>query len=180
MKIVHNEFKIISIKNFYHVGFFHRKKINYIIEKNYKKYDSLINGYNFPIYDFKDAFFLNLYDKFLVISKEIFGRFDISLMSKSTCWCYKSFGNDYYPIYHNHYKTSTINSVYYYQISKGDSISFLQNNEEFTYFPSKEELLIFPSHLLHRPNKPVKNNYRYSINMEIITDQSVNKIFSMI
>lgn len=181
MEIVSKEFKIISIKNFYHANFYQRIKINSIIENSYKNYirtdDTSVN-FNFLIDD--DPFFLRLYNKFLNTSKIIFGDFDLSISNKNKCWCYKGCKSNYRFLYHNHSKTSTINSVYYYQIRKGDSISFLQNNQELTYFPSKEELLVFPNYLLHTPNKPVSNRYRYSINMEITTNQSVNKIFSVI
>jgi hypothetical protein len=181
MEIVNSDFKIISIKDFYRVNFFHRKLINLILEKNYKKYYEFFEGYNFPIYDFKDKFFYKLYDKFLVESKKIFGEFDVAVNNKNVCWCYRSLGNNYSPIYHNHIKTSTINAVYYYQIKKGDSITFLQDQKEFKYLPSEGELLIFPNYLLHKPNKPCSvNQYRYSINMEIITTQSSNNIFSRI
>lgn len=181
MEIINSDFKIISIKDFYHVNFLHRKLINLIIENNYRKYYKLSTGHNFGIYDFKDKFFYKLYDKFLIESKKIFGKFDLAVNNKNTCWCYRSLGDDYCPVYHNHIKSSTINAVYYYQIKKGDSICFLQDQKEFVYFPSQEELLIFPNNLLHKPNKPcATNRYRYSINMEIITIQSPSNIFSRI
>ena len=176
--------KIISIKNFFPVNQNERLKINQEIEDNWKKYSESISGYNFPILDYESCFFDNLYNKFLDISKEIFGNFLISPKNKTTCWCYRSYGNTFDSIWHHHKNTSTINSVYYYQINSGDSISFLdEKNSEFKSDLSEGELLIFPNHLIHKPNPPVKdilNRYRYSINMEIITEENSVELFNRI
>jgi len=178
MEIISREFKIISIKKFYHVNFIQRIKINQILEYNYRRYYKIIPGYNYPIYNTNGGFFKKLYGKFLSNSKKIFKEFDLSHKNKDTCWCYRSFGEEYQSIYHNHVKSSVINGVYYYQVNKNDSINFIKDGREFEYFPSNEELLIFPNHLEHKPNKPNGNNYRYSINMEIITEQPSYQIFS--
>lgn len=135
-------------------------------------------GHNFEILDVGDKFFTKLYDKFFYKSRLIFGDFELSSQNNKNCWCYRSRNEDYNSVYHNHINTSTINAVYYYQIKKGDSISFLCNQIEKTYYPSKEELIIFPNYLIHKPNKPIGNNYRYSINMEIITVQSAKHLFN--
>jgi hypothetical protein len=169
--------EIKSIKNFYTPNFFDRILLNFILDKNYKKYYSDKKGYNYPIYDNVKSF-EKLYELFLKDCKLLFGDFDLSPKNQKTCHCYRSKRNDYRSIFHDHERTSTINGVYYYDIEMGDSISFLNSDKEHIYYPDKNELLIFPGHLIHKPNRPVGNAYRYSINMEIITIQSANEIFN--
>jgi hypothetical protein len=173
---------IISIKNFYQINYFSRLIVNSEIEKNYlKNYNSESGGYSFLISDYKSKFFDNLYSKFLNTSFEIFGGFTLSPRNKSVCWSYKSNKKDYASVWHNHVETSTINGVYYHQIKKGDSISFLdENNKNVKYYPSMGEMLIFPNTLIHKPNIPVSgffNSNRYSINVEIITKESSQELF---
>ena len=183
MEIISKKLKIVSIKNFYHVNFLYRLKVDYIIEKNYKNrskngYVGGMNGdFNYKIINPNDKFFDKLYDRFLTYSKNIFGDFSVSSKNQTTCWCYRSIGENYILKYHDHKMTSTINGVYYYKLNQGDSISFLQDDEEFVYHPEQEEMLIFPNDLLHKPNKPTKDCYRYSINMEIKTNELSHQIF---
>ena len=118
------------------------------------------------------------YSELLKECKILFGDFDLSPRNRKTCHCYRSKNDDYRSVFHDHERTSIINGVYYYDVKGGDSISFLHNGKEQMYYPDKNELLIFPCHLIHKPNRPVGNKYRYSINMEIITKQSVNEIFN--
>ena len=172
-----SEMEIKSIKNFYTPNFFDRISLNFILNKNYKKYYNHATGYNYPICDNTEVF-EKLYELFLKESKLLFGDFDLSSRNKKTCHCYRSKNDDYRSVFHDHERTSIINGVYYYDVEKGDSISFLHNGEEHIYYPDKNELLIFPCHLIHKPNRPVGNKYRYSINMEIITTQSVDEIFN--
>ena len=177
MKIISEELNLISIKNFHRINFFERMKVNSILERN-KCYLSDL-GYNYAIYEEQTSFFSNVKTKFITQSKNIFGNFTISARYNNTCWCYRSKGDQYDSIYHDHLDTSTINSVYYHQICKGDSISFLNSkDEELIYYPDQNELLIFPNHVRHKPNKPVGNRIRYSINMEILTQETSDQLFN--
>ena len=148
-----------------------------------KFYDPKV-GYNYPILEYQNLFFKNLYDKFLKNSNEIFGNFSLLEKNKFNCWCYKSSLDNYISEYHNHINTSTINGVYYYQISKNDSISFLDHDKnEIIYYPDQGEMLIFPNYLVHKPNKPSSTFFgkcRYSINVEILTKESSIELFSRI
>jgi hypothetical protein len=180
-KIINRELKIISIKNFYIVNPFQRKKINEIIEKNRLFFPKNLVDHNYPIIEEEINFFSKLQDKFLKVSKKIFNQITLSDERVRFCYCYNSSLTDYVSIYHDHTKTCTINSVYYYQVSKGDSITFLmEDGNEFTYFPIQGELLIFPSTLIHKPNKPSTNKKRYSLNMELFTLESADQLFSII
>ena len=111
--------EVISIPNFYHVNPLQRIKINHILEHNYKKNYNERMGFNYKI-DSNDKFFVNLYDQFLESCKSIFLDFELSPTNSRSCWCYRSKGDDYKPIFHNHATTSTINAVYYYQVEQGD------------------------------------------------------------
>ena len=164
--------EVISIPNFYHVNPLQRIKINHILEHNYKKNYNERMGFNYKI-DSNDKFFVNLYDQFLESCKSIFLDFELSPTNSRSCWCYRSKGDDYKPIFHNHATTSTINAVYYYQVEQGDSITFLTGDEQKLLVVSKNDLLIFPNYMVHKPDKPVGKKRRYSINMEIKTDGPV-------
>jgi len=179
-----NLYKIISIKNFYIIDELEKLTITSEIEKNYKKYYDPNLGHNFEIKDYSSIFFDNLYDKFLEISYKIFGNFSICNNNRRTCWCYRSCEKNFNSVWHSHKNTSTINGVYYYQIQDGDSISFLdKDKEEMVYYLSEGELIIFSNNLVHKPNIPISiipNRYRYSINVEIMTKESSEKIFNRI
>lgn len=172
-----SEMEIKSIKNFYTPNSFDRVGLNFILNKNYKKYYDHASGYNYPIHD-NAKFFEKLYELFLKECKILFGDFDLSPLNQKTCFCYRSNKDTWVSKYHDHIGTSIINGVYYYDVERGDSISFLDNGKERIYYPDKNELLVFPCHLVHKPNRAVGNKYRYSINMEIITTQSVDEIFN--
>lgn len=175
---------LFCIKNFYCISDNDRIKINLEIEKNYNYYYDINRSYNFPILEYTSEFFNNLYDKFLKVSYNIFGNFSLSTRNSTKCWCYRSNKNTFNSVWHSHKKTSTINGVYYYQIDLGDSISFLdKNNNVIEYFPNQGDMLIFPNNVLHKPNAPVNslpNMYRYSINVEIIANESSDELFNRI
>jgi|TARA_B100000035_G_scaffold285451_1_gene269023 hypothetical protein len=164
--------EVITIPNFYYVNPLQRIKINRILEYNYKKNYNERKGFNYRI-DSNDKFFVNLYDKFLESCKSIFHDFELSPTNSRSCWCYRSKEDDYKSIFHNHARTSTINAVYYYQVELGDSITFLMDNEQKTLHVSKNELVIFPNYLVHKPDKPAGKKCRYSINIEIQTVRPV-------
>lgn len=85
---------------------------------------------------------------------------------------------DYYASqFHNH-KNCAVNAVYYPQINKGDSISFWKNSKEHIYYPEQNELIIMPPNLLHKPNRPVSNNFRIALNLQISKDQTKSDPFS--
>ena len=54
------------------------------------------------------------------------------------------------------------------------------NNEVYDYLPKNNELIIFPSTLIHAAQPNTLQRYRYSVNMEIITDETVTDLFSRV
>ena len=171
------EWNLISVEDFCQVSSQERILINNSIEKNYLQnpFDDSTNN-QFPLYDDPTSFFSHLYEKYKELCYELFGNFHITPQNKTTCWCYRSNINDFRSGWHNHLLTSTINGVYYYQVD-GDGIEFKDHSRKQKYIPEQGELIIFPNYLIHRPCVATSNRKRYSINMEIITQQSVQELF---
>ena len=174
------ELNLISIQNFCRVSSEERILINNSIEKNYFK-SPVSKGntemsYNFPLLEDNTLFFYNLYEKYKLLCYELFGIFHITPQNKTTCWCYRSNINYFNQGWHNHLYTSTINGVYYYQV-EGDGINFEREGKEFSYIPQQGELIIFPNYLNHTPQRVTSQNLRYSINMEIKTEESASTLF---
>ena len=180
------EFQILSIPNFQQVSSEERVEINKSLEENYLKSPLSVGnnqaGYNFPIVKDQTLFFTYLYQKYKELCYELFGNFHITSQNRTTCWCYRSNINDRQSFYHNHSSSSTINGVYYYQVD-GDGISFKirptwnHQEKEFHYVPQQGELLIFPDDLYHKPDLTTSQNWRYYINMEILTEESSSTLF---
>lgn len=177
--IISKKLKIISIKNFKKINAFETLLVKKSIERNYKKYppDNQL-GFNFPIKE-TTHFFRDLYQDFAKSSYKIFGGFNLKSNNSSSCWCYRSNKKSYASVFHHHSSSATINGVYYLKANKG-SISFLKNSEYLTYFPEDYELLIFPGTLTHKPDPPSSKKIRYSINMEILTEESSLFLFDQI
>ena len=174
------QYQLLSIENFQQVNLEDRLKINECIEKSY-----LISpiskgitdeGYNFALYDDHTLFFSHLYEKYKKLCHKLFGNFHITPQNKTTCWCYRSNVNDSKSVWHNHLCSSTINGVYYYQV-EGDGIFFERYGKEFHYVPQQGELLIFPNDLDHKPDVATSETRRYSLNMELITQESASTLF---
>ena len=174
------KYNIISIKDFYNVSLKDRVKINKSIEENFlicreTGYD--FSGYfNFPIVKDDTLFFSKLYKNFKKISHRFFGNFHLSPENLTRCSCYRSNIKESICEWHNHLATSTINGVYYYQV-EGDGITFTHKGKEFHYVPQQGELLIFPNDLYHKPDIATSDNWRYSINMELMTQESASTLF---
>ena len=175
------ELNLISVRDFWEVSSQKRILINNSIEKNYLKSplrrgNTSYKGNNFPLVIDETLFFSTLYEEYKALCYELFGSFHITSKNKSTCWCYRSNKNDFKSGWHNHLATSTINGVYYYQV-EGDGIFFERNGKEFHYIPQQEELLIFPNDLNHNAAMTTSQTLRYSINMEIKTEECASTLF---
>tara|TARA_X000000368_G_C22734194_1_gene580855 strand:- start:7 stop:612 length:606 start_codon:yes stop_codon:yes gene_type:complete len=177
-------YNLLSIKNFYHVSGEDRIKINNSIDKNYL--NSPVSrgitkdGYNFPLSLDDTLFFFKLYEKYKKVCYELFGNFNITppkvRKNAPRMWCYRSSKEWARSNWHNHLASSTINGVYYYQVD-GDGILFESQGKEYHYIPEQGELLIFPNDLNHRPDITTSDTLRYSINMEITTQESASTLF---
>ena len=174
------ELNLISVRNFCQLNSEEMILVNSSLEKNYLKspvsFGDTYEGYNFPIVEDETLFFSHLYETYKAISYKLFGNFHITPQNKTTCWCYRSNINDFRSGWHNHLLTSTINGVYYYQV-EGDGIFFERNGKEFHYIPQQGELLIFPNDLNHNAARTTSQNWRYSVNMEILTEESSSTLF---
>lgn len=179
MNKIHNDFPVYLIKNFYN-PYLNKNKIINTVLKN-KKYCNPSKGYNYPLLDDCDNFFFKLYNRYYNLCKKKF-KFTKDLKNSSTCWAYVSDKNYFNEVWHDHVKTSTINSVYYLNIPNNDNatIDFRLNYKQYTYKINNYDLIIFPNYLQHKPHRCYKNDYRISINMEIMCNEPADQIFNSI
>jgi len=184
--------KVVSIKNFYKVNPIRKAWLKQIIDTDYRNKDQPPDSYSFPINN-ESIFFKDLYTKFMTVTREIFGDYNLDIGSvRNSVWCYRSALNDCNCVWHDHIRTCTINGVYYLQINKGDTISLNKESKEKNNFSKKipdnsdiiekykleeSELLIMPNYLMHKPDPPTGNKVRYCLNMEIRTKETVNELF---
>ena len=182
--------KVVSIKNFYKVNPIRKAWLKQIIDTDYRNKDQPPDSYSFPIKS-ESIFFKDLYAKYMIATREIFGDYNLAVDHNDGVWCYRSELNDYKSVWHDHTNTSTINGVYYLQINEGDTISFnkesKKKNNSFEKIPDnsdiikykleESELLIMPNYLIHKPDPPTGNKVRYCLNMEITTKETVNELF---
>jgi hypothetical protein len=145
-----------------------------------EKYKDLFTavGNNYPIIEDDNFFYRSLYQKFYNLCEDRL-KFTISKKNKKICWCYidnikKSVSN-----FHNHIDSSTINAVYYLNVPDNDSghIEFLIGDKMLAYQPKNFDLLIFPNYMIHRPTQNKKEEWRVSINMEILAEETFDDIF---
>lgn len=131
-------------------------------------------GNNFAITHAVDKFD-DLYASFLNICEKTFGPLVLQISNKKTCWGY--FSNKFYYLggIHNHIQTSVINAVYYLQVPvtetlREGSLSFYnkQWQEVYNYKPIAGDLILFPGHVNHQPHQSFTDDFRISINMEIM------------
>ena len=56
-------------------------------------------------------------------------------------------------------------------------LDFLIVDKLLAYQPKNFDLLIFPNYMIHRPTQNKKEEWRISINMEIMAKENVNELF---
>ena len=130
-------------------------------------------GNSFPIAQYLD----DLYQSFFDVADREFGPFELSSRNIRTCWGYVTNKDFYKGGIHHHIRSSTLNAVFYLHVpetttDREGSISFYDDarDEIFTYKPVTGDLLIFPNYLLHQPHQSFTDDFRISINMEIIAE----------
>jgi hypothetical protein len=130
------------------------------------------NGNSFPI-EYLD----NLYQSFFDVAVHEFGPFEISPRNIRTCWGYVINKDVYRGGIHHHIRSSTLNAVFYLHVpetvtEREGSISFYDDaqQEVFTYKPVTGDLLVFPNYLFHQPHQSHTDEFRISVNMEIIAE----------
>ena len=83
---------------------------------------------------------------------------------------YLSDKNNYKSQWHNHQTTSTIAMVYYPSISKGASITFKNAwNGKMKVKIKERTMMIFPSWMTHKPNKPTGDGIRICYNSNYLS-----------
>ena len=174
------DYQLISIPSFLQLSSEEMVLVNSSLEKNYLKspvsFGDTYEGYNFPIVEDDTLFFSHLYERYKEFSYNFFGNYHIAPQNQSRCLCYRSNKDWAESNWHNHLYSSTINGVYYHQVD-GDGIFFERNGKSFHHVPQQGELLIFPNNLNHRPDMTTSQSLRYSINMEITTEESASTLF---
>lgn len=179
MKKIIDELPIYLVENFFTLNDVEKKK-NIELAIDNKKYIDIFpkSGYNYPLIEDDYNFYALLYKKFYDLCAANF-NFTSHKDNKKVCWCYADNVNNSASKFHNHIKSSTINSVYYLNVPDEDSghIEFLIDDKLLAYQPKNFDLLIFPNYMIHRPTQNKKEEWRISINMEIMAKENVNELF---
>ncbi len=181
-------FPIFLVRNFIVIDDNYKKKLKKVIKWNMKYHYDVKKGggYNFPIVEGYDDFFLKTYYKFYDLSTELFGELTPTVDCVG-CHSYvtdnKGFGVDRI---HNHLQTATISACYYLNIPKESvhdecSISFIswETNTELIYRPSNFDLIIFPNYLDHKINYSPYEDERITLTMEIQCEENSTNIFQI-
>lgn len=154
--------------------------IEKIVEEKKDKGPSYVEALSFPIkVDFKN-FLFDLYDDFVEISKKHLNKFTISKNNIKRYWAYATNRFDPHYQWHDHVRTSTINGVYYLRIPETtcSQLDFHYKEKFYRFSPKENDLLIMPNYLKHAPRQPLSNEYRISVNIEIVCNESPDSIFA--
>ena len=145
----------------------HRELIN--TKPTYKKIYYNFDAGSSPEFD-------KLYDTFIEACEHIFGKLTISSNNRRNCWVCVS---DRYTnqSVHNHKDSAVINGVYYFSVPdiKSGKLRFYDEanlllNE---FQPTPNTLILFPNYLHHQPSNCDSDEYRISINMELLCEEKV-------
>ena len=146
-----------------------------ILKSRDKAGDYKARGYNFEIFTRYNDY---LYDLFIKKSRELLNSFTIK-DSPLRVWCYFTGLKDpKKDRWHNHSRTSNINSVIYLQTVKDYGIKFKTDTESWYVEPKDFALLIFPGFLNHLPvtSSPQR---RISLNLELKCNEQDKDIFGL-
>jgi hypothetical protein len=137
--------------------------------------DYKTRGYNFEVFTRYNDY---LYDLFIKKSKKLLNYFTIQ-DSPLKIWCYFTGPNDIEKdIWHNHRRTSNINSVIYLETVKDHGIKFKMDEESWYVEPKNFDLLIFPGFLNHQPVTSTTQQ-RISLNLELKCNEQDKDIFGL-
>jgi len=178
--IINEKYPILLFKNFkIPENQVKDELIKKIITEKISKGPSYTEALSFPIQiDYKN-FLFDLYDEFVEISKKHLKKFTISDSNIKRYWAYATNRFDPHYQWHDHIKSSTINGVYYLKIpeSATGQLDFLYNDIFFRFAPKENDLLIMPNYLEHAPRQPLSDDFRISINIEVVCNEDPNDIF---
>jgi len=132
-------------------------------------------NYNFEVFTKYNDY---LYNLFIKKSKKLLNNFTIK-DSNLKVWCYfTGSGNHVEDIWHNHTRTSNINSVIYLETVKDHGIKFEIGKESWYVEPKNFDLLIFPGFLNHKPITS-STQKRISLNLELKCNEEDKAIFRL-
>jgi hypothetical protein len=132
-------------------------------------------NYSFEVFTKYNAY---LYDLFIKKSKKLLNKFTIKNLNLKV-WCYFTGPDDSEKdIWHNHIRTSSINSVIYLETVKKHGIEFETGKEYWYVEPKNFDLLIFPGFLNHRPVTS-STRQRISLNLELKCNEKDKDIFGL-
>tara|TARA_R110001592_G_scaffold98697_1_gene281510 strand:+ start:6940 stop:7473 length:534 start_codon:yes stop_codon:yes gene_type:complete len=171
------DFPIIRIDNFYDFSKGENTRVKNKVINQIKRAE-WDNNYALE----KNKFTTKLYNTFVDTAKKNLNFKVNKDLNRDFCWAVAS-NKDFKPSvnWHNHIKSSTINSVYYLDIPKdmeGGEIEFRSRRKDVLKItPKTNELYIFPCWLWHNPIDVKSKQFRLSINMEIIALEKHWEIF---
>ena len=146
-----------------------------ILKAKHEAKDYRTQGYNFEVFTKYNDY---LYDLFIEKSKKLLNTFTIK-DSQLKVWCYfTGLGNHVKDIWHNHTRTSNINSVIYLETIKNYGIKFENGKESWYVEPENFDLLIFPGFLNHLPITS-NTQQRISLNLELKCNEKDKDIFGL-
>ena len=157
-----------------------KEKLNLIreIEKPKIKFNN--NNFGEHNVEFTNKLFNKMmYKKFINISRKLLNKFTIHKDSNEKSFVYCINKHDYDNVWHDHKSTCSINSVYYLKIpnAEGGQLEVEYKGNRFDFFPKENDFIIFPSYLKHAPKKPETDEYRISINFELLCNEKTEDIF---
>ena len=169
---------IISIKNFLVLDDAKKESLMQEVLKSKEAHDNIHNSpkvlTNFKIQS-QNPFFKILYDRMFSQCEAIFGKLEITENNSDACWSVVTNKDYWASVPHDHIRTAIINTVYYLNIPKidGEYVGTFKyvdkENKWVDYQPEPFELLIMPAHLIHDTGYHNTEEWRISINMEILT-----------
>lgn len=173
---IHPDFPVLLIANWCVLDQERRDALIKVVLENKQRNCREEIGFNFLIDRDHDNFFRNLYQQFVRSSFAVYGDIKLLPTNSANVWSYTSSKGDHAPeFFHNHIHSATINGVYYLNIpmsatAESGSISFQLRDKVFSYRPNNFDLILFPSYLDHKINYLDDEEYRISINMEILCE----------
>ena len=174
---------IVSIPNFYNISDSDKniliEDIFYSKDLHDNKKNSVGVNENFLVVRDRAKILKKIYDKILNTCESLFEKIDLSDNNSDKCWSLCTNKDYWESVPHDHIKTSTINTVYYLQVPKIDNqfcgmIRFLIDGKWNDYQPEPNELIIIPNDLVHDTTFHDTEEWRISLNFEIITK---NKLY---
>lgn len=151
---------------------------------NQKDSANYYGGYTFKVEDTEERDFQKLYNFFFKACQNLFGDLILSPRHKSWCWANVYNCDTFKTNLHNHKTTSSINAVYYLHVptdiqSHEGGIRFVSKNNDITFFPDDDDLIIMPCDLDHEPLYHSSKTFRIAINMEITTENSFKEYYTL-